>query len=118
MRSAARRTRTASRARATSTRSSRGCAAAGSAARAGTARRPRTDERAEPSRPAPATPADSLRQLVHELRTPTNAIAGFAEMIETQILGPVPEPEPLQQVPSTIFELAAGQAGVESGLHH
>ncbi|WP_262503966.1 sensor histidine kinase [Sphingosinithalassobacter sp. CS137] len=58
----------------------------------GTARRPRTDERAEPSRPAPATPADSLRQLVHELRTPTNAIAGFAEMIETQILGPVPEP--------------------------
>ena len=35
--------------------------------------------------------ADALRQLVHELRTPTNAIAGFAEMIETEMLGPVPE---------------------------
>ncbi len=56
----------------------------------GTARRPRSDERAEPVRQAaPAIPADSLRQLVHELRTPTNAIAGFAEMIESQILGPV-----------------------------
>ncbi|WHU03598.1 histidine kinase dimerization/phospho-acceptor domain-containing protein [Sphingomonas sp. NIBR02145] len=57
----------------------------------GTARRPRVDERAEPLRPlaGPAMPADSLRQLVHELRTPTNAIAGFAEMIEAQMLGPV-----------------------------
>jgi signal transduction histidine kinase len=59
----------------------------------GTARRPRSDERAEPVRaPAGAMPADSLRQLVHELRTPTNAIAGFAEMIETQMLGPVSDP--------------------------
>lgn len=33
--------------------------------------------------------SDSLRQLVHELRTPTNAIAGFAELIEAQLLGPV-----------------------------
>jgi signal transduction histidine kinase len=56
----------------------------------GTARRPRADERAEPVR-APLE-ADALRQIVHELRTPTNAIAGFAEMIETQMLGPVPEP--------------------------
>nr|WP_315381867.1 histidine kinase dimerization/phospho-acceptor domain-containing protein [uncultured Sphingomonas sp.] len=56
----------------------------------GTARRPRADERAEPAR-APLE-ADALRQIVHELRTPTNAIAGFAEMIETQMLGPVPEP--------------------------
>ena len=58
----------------------------------GTARRPRVDERAEPARPEGASPADSLRQLVHELRTPTNAIAGFAEMIEAQMLGPVAEP--------------------------
>ncbi|WP_256731205.1 HAMP domain-containing sensor histidine kinase [Sphingomonas sp. dw_22] len=58
----------------------------------GTARRPRTDERAEPVRAPAAPPADSLRQLVHELRTPTNAIAGFAEMIETQMLGPVADP--------------------------
>lgn len=55
----------------------------------GSARRPRADERAEPAR-APIE-ADALRQIVHELRTPTNAIAGFAEMIETQMLGPVPE---------------------------
>jgi len=55
----------------------------------GTARRPRTDERAEPPRAPTGSPAESLRQLVHELRTPTNAIAGFAEMIETQMLGPV-----------------------------
>lgn len=57
----------------------------------GTARRPRADERAEPVRPPVGSPAESLRQLVHELRTPTNAIAGFAEMIETQMLGPVAE---------------------------
>lgn len=56
----------------------------------GTARRPRSDERADPVRAGPVE-ADALRQLVHELRTPTNAIAGFAEMIETQMLGPVPE---------------------------
>lgn len=58
----------------------------------GTARRPRVDERAEPVRAPVTLPADSLRQLVHELRTPTNAIAGFAEMIETQMLGPVSDP--------------------------
>lgn len=56
----------------------------------GTARRPRPDETAAPARPARSPAAESLRQLVHELRTPTNAIAGFAEMIETQLLGPVP----------------------------
>lgn len=56
----------------------------------GTARRPRPDETAEPR--AVRNPAsDALRQLVHELRTPTNAIAGFAEMIEAQMLGPVPQ---------------------------
>jgi signal transduction histidine kinase len=58
----------------------------------GTARRPRIDERAEPMRVPGTSSADSLRQLVHELRTPTNAIAGFAEMIETQMLGPVADP--------------------------
>lgn len=51
------------------------------------ARRPRSDQEAVR---APRTQAsDSLRQLVHELRTPTNAIAGFAELIEAQLLGPV-----------------------------
>lgn len=52
----------------------------------GTARRPRRDETAA-ARPAGAKGADSLRQLMHELRTPTNAIAGFAELIEREILG-------------------------------
>lgn len=54
----------------------------------GTARRPRHDEVAERHATA-TTVSDSLRQLVHELRTPTNAIAGFAELIETELLGPV-----------------------------
>ncbi len=58
----------------------------------GTARRPRVDERAEPARPAPNVSPDSLRQLVHELRNPIGAIDGFAEMIETQMLGPVADP--------------------------
>ncbi|MEG3086131.1 HAMP domain-containing sensor histidine kinase [Sphingomonas sp. PB4P5] len=72
----------------------------------GTARRPRADESAAPRR-GPASPtADALRQLVHELRTPTNAIAGFAEMIETQLLGPVPDV--YRQQAGTIRGQAAG----------
>lgn len=50
----------------------------------GVARRPRRDETAGGST---HRGADSLRQLMHELRTPTNAIAGFAELIEREILG-------------------------------
>ena len=49
--------------------------------------------------PAPATPRpdaipdmlsdpDSVRELVHEIKTPLNAIMGFAEIIEGQYLGP------------------------------
>ncbi len=57
----------------------------------GTARRPRREESALPATPPPPNPAaDSLRQLMHELRTPTNAIAGFAEMIEREMLGDAP----------------------------
>lgn len=56
----------------------------------GVGRRPRADEAAEPISSRAAATADSLRQLVHELRTPTTAIFGFAEMIEAQVLGPVP----------------------------
>ncbi|WP_029623895.1 histidine kinase dimerization/phospho-acceptor domain-containing protein [Sphingomonas sp. PAMC 26617] len=56
----------------------------------GSARRPRVDEAAEHAADERAGVADALRQLVHELRTPTNAIAGFAEMIETELFGPVP----------------------------
>lgn len=53
----------------------------------GTARRPRSEERAGQAAGTPAGGADSLRQLMHELRTPTNAIAGFSELIEREILG-------------------------------
>ncbi|MDF8334388.1 histidine kinase dimerization/phospho-acceptor domain-containing protein [Novosphingobium cyanobacteriorum] len=33
---------------------------------------------------------DRLRQLLHELRTPINAIQGFAELIQQQLFGPTP----------------------------
>lgn len=56
----------------------------------GAARRPRADQQAEPRGLLPGDPT-SLRQLLHELRTPTTAIIGFAEMIEAELLGPVPE---------------------------
>jgi hypothetical protein len=35
---------------------------------------------------------DSLRELVHEVKTPLNAIIGFAEIIEGQYLGPADRP--------------------------
>ncbi|HTG37175.1 HAMP domain-containing sensor histidine kinase [Sphingomonas sp.] len=55
----------------------------------GTVRRPHPGETAAPAAaPAP----DALRQLVHELRTPTNAIIGFSEMIALEMLGPVADP--------------------------
>ncbi len=34
--------------------------------------------------------ADRMRQVLHELRTPVNAIQGFAEIIQQQIFGPAP----------------------------
>jgi signal transduction histidine kinase len=58
----------------------------------GTGRRPRADERADPARDGRTAGTDAVRQLVHELRTPTTAIAGFAELIEGELLGPVPPP--------------------------
>ena len=36
------------------------------------------------------TPADRMRQLLHELRTPVGAIQGFAEIIQQQLFGPAP----------------------------
>ena len=38
----------------------------------------------------PDTQGDAMRQVLHELRTPVNAIQGFAEIIQTQVFGPVP----------------------------
>ena len=37
---------------------------------------------------APPADHDSLRELVHEIKTPLNAIIGFAEIIDGQYLGP------------------------------
>ncbi|TCD04985.1 sensor histidine kinase [Erythrobacteraceae bacterium CFH 75059] len=34
--------------------------------------------------------ANALRQLLHELRTPVNAIQGYAEMVQQQVAGPAP----------------------------
>ena len=43
-----------------------------------------------PRRTAPPRDTDDrLRQLLHELKTPINAIQGFAELIQQQVLGPV-----------------------------
>lgn len=43
---------------------------------------------------APKAPTDSeserIRQLLHELRTPVNAIQGFSEVIQQQLFGPTP----------------------------
>lgn len=43
----------------------------------------------ESARPNAAPMADSMRQLVHELRSPLNAISGFAQLIHGQFFGPV-----------------------------
>ncbi|MEL1249917.1 sensor histidine kinase [Aurantiacibacter gilvus] len=36
------------------------------------------------------SPGDAMRQVLHELRTPVNAIQGFAEIIQQQLFGAVP----------------------------
>ncbi len=38
----------------------------------------------------PDSESDRIRQLLHELRTPVNAIQGFAEIIQQQLFGPTP----------------------------
>jgi hypothetical protein len=52
----------------------------------GTARRPRPTEVAYG---APMGGGDSVRQLIHELRSPLNAISGFGQIIAGQMFGPV-----------------------------
>jgi hypothetical protein len=55
----------------------------------GIARRgPSATSRSEAEAPHP----DALRELVHEIKTPLNAIMGFAEIIERQMFGPADPP--------------------------
>ena len=56
----------------------------------GIARREGTESEAvAPARPlAGAADAESLRETIHEIKTPLNAIIGFAEIIDGQYLGP------------------------------
>jgi two-component system, OmpR family, sensor kinase len=42
------------------------------------------------TRTARDSEADRVRQMLHELRTPVNAIQGFAEVIQQQLFGPTP----------------------------
>ena len=56
---------------------------------AGRMRRPQAPAPAQPL-VAPDSETDRMRQLLHELRTPVNAIQGFAEVIQQQLFGPVP----------------------------
>lgn len=54
----------------------------------GSARRPQQGEMPY-GRPAVEESGDSIRQLIHELRSPLNAISGFAQIISGQMFGPV-----------------------------
>lgn len=54
----------------------------------GSARRPQRNE-IPYGRPMVQESGDSIRQLIHELRSPLNAISGFAQIISGQMFGPV-----------------------------
>lgn len=55
---------------------------------AGRLRRPPAEHTVVP--PVAAPEGERVRQLLHELRTPVNAIQGFAEVIQQQLFGPTP----------------------------
>ena len=56
----------------------------------GIARRGQTEPEPLPVRPAGRMPSghDALREMIHEIKTPLNAIIGFAEIIDGQYFGP------------------------------
>lgn len=76
-------------------------------------RRPTPGEASAPAQSeAPATQgADRLRQTLHELRTPINAIQGFAEMIQQQVFGATPH-----QYRSLAASIAADAARMLAGF--
>jgi signal transduction histidine kinase len=53
-------------------------------------RRPMAVPAAQALAPEGESAADRMRQLLHELRTPVNAIQGYAEVIHQQLFGPTP----------------------------
>ena len=55
----------------------------------GSARRPQPSEMPYGRPAAVVESGDSIRQLIHELRSPLNAISGFAQIISGQMFGPV-----------------------------
>jgi hypothetical protein len=55
----------------------------------GTARRPHPNETPYGHAAEQPGTGDSIRQLLHELRSPLNAISGFAQIISQQMFGPV-----------------------------
>ncbi|BBC73677.1 histidine protein kinase [Altererythrobacter sp. B11] len=62
----------------------------GSGAFRGYAGRMRRDMAPADLPPADTPGAERMRQVLHELRTPVNAIQGFAEIIQQQMFGPAP----------------------------
>lgn len=56
----------------------------------GRMRRPASLPASPPLPPVHDSQADRIRQALHELRTPVNAIQGFAEIIQQQLFGPTP----------------------------
>lgn len=50
----------------------------------------RPSARADLAPPSRESQSDRMRQMLHELRTPVNAIQGFAEVIQQQLFGPTP----------------------------
>lgn len=55
--------------------------------------------------------ADRMRQMLHELRTPVNAIQGFAEVIQQQLFGPTPH-----EYRAVAAEIAGDAARILSGF--
>lgn len=55
----------------------------------GSARRPQRNEMPYGRPAASQNSGDSIRQLIHELRSPLNAISGFSQIISGQMFGPV-----------------------------